>query len=436
MKKSKTNFFENLFYNNKFLMVFSLVMAIVLWAFVKVNYSEIATRVISDVKVTLETSNETDYIPFYNEEDLSVSVEVSGRSYNINTYSLKRDDIVVEATVPYVDSAGYKQITLTARAADNDVQVLRITPSIISVFYDRSTTQTFNVEARLLNEESQLQSEGYIIGQPVPSASTVDVTGPATVLEKIEKVYFDAKLNAKQLPLTATTELNATISYGLEHENEADFLVCEGIGNGGSTATVTVPVNRLATVDTTVKFVNQPAYFDENPPKISISPSQVRLSYNAEDGTDVPTAYNIGTVDFSTLQNKVNKLTLTADEKNVQLLDNVSAFDVRIDLSGFSSKLIDATKSNVVFLNQKAEYKYTANLEDIGLNRVRVIGSAASLKKLQPEDLQIEINVSALSRPSNIAHAVKITNISIQSKSVNDCWISGSYRARVQMVEK
>ncbi len=438
MKSRKTNAIENLFFNNKFLMVFSLVMAIVLWTVVKLNYNEKSTRVFTDLKVSLNFSQaeDRDFFPFYDEDDLRVTVEVSGRSYNINAYSLQRDDITVEANAGYVDSAGYKTILPSVSIENKKVDIVRITPQSFEVYFDQKVTETFNVEARLLNKAAELENEGYIVGQPVPSLSTVDVTGPAKVLDKIEKVYFDAKLNKKQLPLTSTTELDAVISYDLQDERTAKYLVCENIGKGGNNATVTVPVNRVITVEPVVKFVNQPAYLDEHPPKVTITPAQVKLSYNADEGTEAPASLNIGTVDFRTLSNTVNRLTMKADEKNVQLIDGVNEFSVRIDLSDFSSELIDATKSNVVFLNQQENFKYTADLENIGLDKVKVIGPAPSLKKLQPEDLQLEINVSSLSRPSANAHALDITNISIQSKSINDCWISGEYRARVQMIAK
>ena len=438
MKNRKTNFLDRLFFNNKFLMVFSVLLAIVLWAVVKVNSSETSTRVLTDVKVNLDTSlaQENDYIAFYDSDSLSVNVEVSGSSYNINTYSLKRDNISVEATAGYVDSAGYKTLNLSAHADNSDVDVVKITPSSITVFFDRSDTQTFNVEARLTNTESQLANNGYIIGQPIPSVSTVDVTGPATVLDKITKVYFDATLDESQLPLTATTEVSATIAYDLEHERETGFLVCEDLDSGSNTATVTIPVNREATVETTVKFINQPAYFDENPPAVTISPAKVKISLNAEDDSEELSSFNVGTVDFHTLKNEVNTLSFAPDKKNTQLIDDVSKFRVEIDLSSLSSVKLDATTSNVVFLNQSADYKYEALLENVGLDQVTIVGPAASLKKLHAEDLQIAINVSSIAKASSTAHAVKITNISIQPSDINDCWVYGTYRARVRMTKK
>ena len=138
---NKKGIFEKVFYNNKFLLVFSFILAVSLWAVVKINFSDNTTRTISDVKVTIDSSlsEETDFVPFINQEDLYVDVQVSGKSYNIDSYSLSKSDIIVEATTGYVDTAGYKVLNLTARTTDGDVSVTGIYPATIPVFLDRKT---------------------------------------------------------------------------------------------------------------------------------------------------------------------------------------------------------------------------------------------------------------------------------------------------------
>ena len=44
MSKTRKSSIESLFYNNKFLIVFSVVVSIMLWASVKINYSADVTR--------------------------------------------------------------------------------------------------------------------------------------------------------------------------------------------------------------------------------------------------------------------------------------------------------------------------------------------------------------------------------------------------------
>ena len=435
---NKKGFFEKIFYNNKFLMVFSVVMAVVLWAVVKINYSDNTTRTISDVKISVDDSlaRENDYIMFADSDSLYVDVQVSGRAYDINAYSLSRDEIIVEATSGYIDSAGYKTLNLTARTEDADVDVVKVSPSSVTVFFDRTKTEEFNVEARLTNDIESLSSDGYYVGQPVPSVSTVSVTGPASVIDRISNVYFTATVDEKSLPLTATKEVGAEIDFDLERKRDAQFLVCDNVGNDVNPATVTIPVSVIKSVDTSVKFVNQPSFFNNNPPKYTITPSSVDISFNPED--EEYNTFNVGTIDFRKLSNKVNTFEFDVDEKVSSLLvdKDIKSFKVTVDLSSFKSKTIDASASNVVFLNQSPDYRYTASLENSGLDKVVVFGSDAGLSKIKADNLQIEINVSSLDTAVKTGQSVKISNISIRSEDITDCWISGTYRAVVSVSDK
>ena len=115
MKKQaeKKPFSDGLFQNNKLLIIFCFLVSVVLWATVKINYSDDTTRTVSDVKVSLgEGAQEFGYTAFVDESELVVDVEVMGKAYNINAQALSKDDIVVEASGSFVDSAGYQKIYL------------------------------------------------------------------------------------------------------------------------------------------------------------------------------------------------------------------------------------------------------------------------------------------------------------------------------------
>ena len=227
MNNSRKSIIERIVFNNKALMIFSVLMAIVIWASVKINYSEEVTRTLSDVKINIASvvDEGSELVAFIDENELYCDVEVKGKSYDINSYSLSKDEIIVEASGTFVDSSGYKVLNLSARTTDGgiaDVEITRISPSTISVYYDRKTTDTFNVEAKLSNDLSALVEGEYAVGQPVPSMNTIDVTGPVTVLNKLSKVYFTAQIKDDALPLTASKNLPAKITYGLENEDD-DF---------------------------------------------------------------------------------------------------------------------------------------------------------------------------------------------------------------------
>lgn len=437
MRKNKP-FLTRIFHNNKFLLVLSVVLAIAFWAAVKVNYSDNSTRTISDVKVTLDTARaeENDFTAYYNEDDLLVDIVVSGKSFNINSYALTRDDIVIDASFGYVDAAGNKTINLTPRINSTDVEIVRITPSTLTIFFDRAKREELNVEARLTNEQESLVADGYVVGQPVPSFNTVTVSGPASIVDQLSKVYFNATIDKKALPLTATQEVPATLSYDLQSKRNAGYLTCESINSDTNPPTVTIPVNKVATVDTAVKFINQPDVFVDTPPKVTISPRTVSIIYNdAEESYDT---FNVGTIDFKTLENKVNTFKLQADEKSAALLESAKEnnFEVKVDFSAYQKQEIDASTSSVVLLNQSKNYKYEVDADAVDLRSVTVIGPAESLATLTAENLQIEINVSALDVNGGRRQSVPVSNISIQSDTVKDCWVFGDYKVNIRVREK
>lgn len=442
MSKNQKSSIEGLFYNNKFLMAFSIIVAILLWATVKINYSADTARTVSDLKINIaSTVNQSgDLEAFFGNEEILAEVEVTGKAYNINQHALNKDDIIVEATGSYVDSAGYKVLTLTAKIAEtsaaSDVQITKISPSTITVYFDRKTTGTFNVEAKLENDMNSLVSDEFTVGQPVPSMSTVEVTGPATILNKLSKVYFNAQIDEENLPLTSTKEVAAEISYQLDRMADSKYLVCSSINDESNPATVTIPLYVSKDVEASVKFVNQPAVYSEAMPSFSVSPSKVNVLYNTKDEA-IETLY-VGTVDFSNVSNKVNYFEFPVDDKlGVNIVDkSIVKFSVTLDMSSMSSMTLDKTPSKIVLLNQDENYNYIINYEKSELDAIKVIGPYSSIGEITYEDVQVEINVSSLDLTDGTEQEVEVSNISIAAEDIDDCWIYGKYKAYITVEPK
>lgn len=433
-KKSKL---ETLFYNNKFLMVFSVVLAVLIWGTAKINYSAETVRTVSDVRVSLTNTltEGSDYVYFVDEEKLYVDVEISGKAYNINSKAITKDDIVVEATGTYIDSSGYKLITLTARVADGVggyVNINSVSPSTIAVFFDRKTTSTFNVSAKLRNSAKELAHGKYTVGQPVPSLSTVDITGPVTVLNKLQSVYFEAEIPEDKLPLTASLELPAEIRYVFDGTGDSRFLTVEGINNESNPPKVTVPVSVVGKVPVGVKFLNQPSVYTENPPKTKITPAELEISYNPKEGDKHDVLY-AGTVDFREVSDGVNRFSFKVDEKlGVNIVDKkLEEITVEMDMSSMERTTVNGTAGKIVYINQDENFDYAVDFSFGNLDEIVIIGPEKSLEKITAEDIQIELNVSTVNLARAGAQIIEVSNISIQSEEVDDCWIYGKYTVRV-----
>lgn len=441
MKDKKKNRVESLFYNNKFLAVFSLVLAVAIWASAKINYSAETVRTVNDVRVSLENtlSDNSDFVYFIEDEKLYVDVELKGKAYNINSKAISMDDIIVETNGTYIDSSGYKVLTLSARLADrvgNDVEIVSVSPSTIAVYYDRQATYSFNVEARLKNDLDTLAEGEYTVGQPVASLSTVDVTGPVTMLNKLKSVYFEAEIDEENLPLTSSTEVPATIGYKFDGSGESKFLVCSGINSETNLPTITVPVFVSGKVPVGVKFVNQPSVYDEEQIEAKITPEEVEILYNPKDGNKYDVLY-VGTIDFRDISNTVNKFSFAVDEKlGASVTDKeIKEFKAVVDMSHMSKKVLYEVPGKIVYLNMDDRYDYTIDFGGGNLNSIVLIGPEESLEKITADDIQIEVNVSSVNLSRSGGQVLEVSNISIQS-DVNDCWVYGKYTASVTATEK
>ncbi len=436
MKKNKKSLTERLVYNNKFLLFFSVVAAILLWATVKVNYSNDITRVIDEVRVSLSAGNEEEngYRYFVDEEQLYVAVEITGKAYDINSNVISKDDIIVSASEVYSDTAGYKVLSLSAKFANGatgrNAQIISVTPSTVAVYYDMEVTQTVNVEGVITNGKDALISEGFSVGNPVASLSTIDVTGPATVVSQLNKVYFQATIDKKDLPLTKTQTLPATVKYDFNGAADSHYLSYEIPETNPPTVTVTVKTEKE--VPTAVKFINEPSNYSADDGNIRISPDSVKILCNTGNAETFD-RFVVKTVDFRELKNQRNTFTVTAkDTPNANLLiDEEQVFTVTVDFSSMKSRLIAGGQANIVFVNDNKDFEYTVDFEGSSLESICLIGPAASLERINPEDIQIEINVSGLNLARSGEQEIEVSNITVQNDEINDCWVYGKYVARV-----
>ena len=87
MNNSRKSIIEKIVFNNKALMIFSVIVAILIWATVKINYSDEVTRTLTGVKVniTATVDQESELVAFIDESELYCEVEVKGKSYDINS---------------------------------------------------------------------------------------------------------------------------------------------------------------------------------------------------------------------------------------------------------------------------------------------------------------------------------------------------------------
>lgn len=115
--KNKNFSFSSLFYNNRFVMTFSLATAVVIWLIVAIQFSPQDERVVKDVpvKINMSSNIETFDLQIFGISDFKVDVTVSGKRYIVASNNLSAEDFVVTANTNYVDSAGKYSLKLDVK---------------------------------------------------------------------------------------------------------------------------------------------------------------------------------------------------------------------------------------------------------------------------------------------------------------------------------
>lgn len=416
----KTKFkLNDLFNNDKFLLVFSLAAALVIWLLVVVNVSSDTTRVIQGVKVNIDTTVPSQFgLEVFGEKEFTVDVTVEGKKYQISSAALSAEDIVITAQTNNVDSAGNRTLQLKPEIPDGaDYKIKTISSKSIDVYFDTAKTVQMVVEPQVVAKGFPVVEDGFTSGNINLSETSVTVTGPSTEINRIEKVV--AKLVLKK-SLSSNKSADAEIIL-LSDKNKSDF---KYVTTNIEKVVLTIPVLRTKELDTTVVFKNAPDNFIVTPLSYSISPSKDMFNISVDD-YDKIVDYQIGTIDFKTLSPSNHVFTFMAEDVSIAEESKTEQFTVKVDMSGISQEYVTCSSDKFLVNNpDKKDYKIS------GLNKsVVVVGAEKDLESITEEDIKVEVDLSEI----EISQGQAVTIPAVISVDNAGCWVYGSYLVDVSL---
>ncbi|MBQ6935206.1 MAG: hypothetical protein IJN49_01530, partial [Clostridia bacterium] len=175
--------FSVLLNNNKFVFVIAFLSSIIIWLAVTINVSPETTRIIKDVKVTVDSTVPSQFgLEVFGDNEFYVDVTVKGKKYQISPANLSADDIIVLAQTNNVDSAGNRTLLLKAESAtgSNNYTISAISQRSIDVYFDVPKTIDMVVEPEVITDGFEIVKEGFVTGPVNLSETSVTLTGPAT----------------------------------------------------------------------------------------------------------------------------------------------------------------------------------------------------------------------------------------------------------------
>lgn len=408
---------NKLFQNDKFVFVFSVLVAVFIWMMVVVNASSHSTKVIKDVKVTIDNSVPAQFdLDVFGESEFYVDVTVSGKKYLIS--NLTEKDVVVNAITNNVNSAGVHNLSLYSEAANgkNEFTVSSLSQKSVSVYFDTTKTVQLVVEPEIVTNGSPIVSEGFTSGDINLSESTVTITGPSAEINKVSRVVTRHVLKS---PLVSNMSAETEI-IPLDENNRSDFQYLE---MSTQKVVLTIPVFKVKTADAIVTFKNAPDNYVVTPLEYSITPGSADFDILVDE-YDKTNQVSVGTIDFKNLYPGNDTFIFSASDVAVSG-DSVSEFEVKVDLSDFSQEYIKISNDKITVNNpNNLEYKIS------GLNKsVAIVGKKDSLSRITEDMISIEIDLSTLA----ITKGETVSLPAVVTVGDPSCWVCGTYIVEVTL---
>lgn len=425
MKSKKINL-GRLFYNNKFILLFSLILAFFAWVAVSMSSNgPETTSTITNIPIKIElnqAAKDEGLEVYYPNGEKTASVTVKGNSLTLS--KIKANDLTVIA--PQADTiveGGTYDLSLIAKGTSNitgytiDQDSLSI--KNIRILVDVKTSANFEVKSNI----NYSVDPGYFSSGASFNPSNINVIGPENIVSKIANLQVDYNIPKA---LVASKSFVAPVSIYDTNGNAITDAERSLLNISNTDVKVDMQVLKKATLPLKATFLNQPANFDYNS-MVILEDNDIDIACD-EAGLKDMQFISLDPIDFA----NVNEQNLEFNQRvnlpeNCKNLSNQYNIKVKLNLGDIASKTINITNFNLKNVPENT----TAKVVTKDLN-ITVVGPQDQIDKITPENIYAEID---LSTKSDFRGSVEMP-LDLKINNFDDFWINGSYKVNVSIKDK
>lgn len=420
--KRKNQRISDLFYNNRFLLIFSVVAAVAIWLVIAVEFSPEIETVVKDVSIEFDYNQPEKFgLKPFGEYEKDINVTIKGKRIIVEADNIK-DQIVAKAQTGYVTGVGTYSLKLDVSPKNNssDFEIVSTETDEVVVYFDYYTEKEFVVDAEIDLGAAVSSEDYYIPGEEsyiFPESNTVKISGPATEINKISKVVAKGSVDKK---LEQSTTVEAEIEIVTTDGKPLQYTTVPA-----NKIPITIPVYKIANLQTKCSFVNAPSnYIDSFPFLVTINPAVVNVGV-PESKLDGTNTLEISSIDFSRLHPGVNTFEINAaDISGCVFLDGTQKFTVVVDTGDVDTVTVAAPTA--VTMSGKPE-DMSAETVSVDLNDITLIGPAESLAQITPDSISLNADLSGIADDFKGKTQVPVR------VTTNDCWSYGEYYITVNI---
>lgn len=415
--------FGNLFYNKRFLMVFSIVVAIISWMVVVWQIDPITREIVENVNVEIsEDQIEQLQLANLNIVDgaaTTVRVAIEGERYIVG--DVDDVDIVITADLSGIQTRGTYDVKLSGKARYKEFSVVSITPNTMRIKVDRLTKKKFTIST---NFTGLSFAENYLGSDPVVSPREVTITGPEVDLERIDRCVI-------------STEFDEPLSNTFSEALPIAFL--DGEGNPVEMGTMTADADYANVTIKVQKTKRLPVIFDylDVPDNFPVQLLDYRFESQGYidvagpgDQVDALEVLNLGYISiYEIAPDQVFDLPVVLPDGFVNISD-INRISVIFDLSNMLTSVYTIPGENIRIKNSPSNYNVTITTPSV--SGVVMVGDAQTLEELSAKDIVAEIDM--LEQETALGSSRLPLHISVPNGVFT--WAIGRYTAVVTISEK
>ncbi len=414
-KKSKFKF-GRLLYNDRFVMLFSVILAFGIWINVSLTSQETRSLTVTDIPITMpELGND---LRFFGIEGQTGEVRISGNSLVVASVT-SSDMYITASDTSAITEPGTYTVNLVPKKGSikNDYNFdSTVRPSSIEVYVDRYAEKEINITDKI--DVSSVGESNYAATTTL-AKQTVTVKGAESIINSIAEADAEYKFTD---PITETQTVEAGIVL---RDTDGEKIPLDNITLDSTTVSATVPILTIKTVSIVPNIVNAPDSFVYDSNCVRVEPSSIQIAV-PKDVTDNVSFISTADIDISKINPTNNKVNVELDiPPGIRNLNQITSADVTFDSSQLTTKKIRLKKFSI--LNESENRKTTVSTKSIDIS---IVGLKSQLSSLTAENVTAVVDMST--KVSFSGYGSVPLKININSK-FPFCWAYGSYEVDVNV---
>jgi len=408
--------FTKLLNNKRFTVPFSILLAFIMWVVLTVNQKPTMQRVFTDLTVTLNLEN-----TYASENNMSIIGDISEQKFtvtvrgpNASVGALTANDLGLFVSAAQVDAPGEYKLDVKPASSSTDYEILSISPPTLAVNFDYVDTREFTINALA---QGAVAAEGLITEGGIVSGTqsdTVTISGPRSVLNKIETVAALAQVN-KTLSVSETFDAEIIL-----YDVDGNVIEKDNLSLSAENVKVTVPISKKKVVPVKVTFSNYPDVFLQQTLSCSIDNASVTVIGTPET-VDKTTEIILSPIDLRKVS--LNSASFDLSPKlpeGVRLLDNIEHFTVKINLEDYAERTVKVSSIKYTNLSSKLKAKGGAAIQN-----VKICGPASVIRKIDTSKIFAQTDLKDMKAGE---HTV---SVAINFNGYSNVWAVGEYKTTV-----